>query len=568
MRSRSADYRFAPPPAIAAIAIAVVAAVHLYVAMGAAGPFFQADEVSMLGNARVIALGSADWQLAGAAYMPGLAVLLAPVWWLTSDPYVAYQAALLVGVALAVIAVWPLSRLARWAGATPTGSIVIAAVVMLAPARTVPSNYVLAETLLVITTSGCVLAAIRMQRRRSLGSALLFGFAVGSVVLSHGRGVAIALACGLWCLWWLTKDWRLALVAGSVATATSLGAYGALRWVESELYYAGDRVGSTFRNPWQGFGEVLGVGAGEAWYAVVAWPAVVLVGGALLARRGRFDTVPALLGGMTALSLALVVIQVSHDGVGSTFTRLDTWIYGRYLDHLFTVVAVIGLAALVRVRSWVLVASTLAAAVIIVTAFQFATVPRMVEGGYWIDVHIAGVSHLLSLDAIIEGRSEPWALFSLVAVVITALVLIASRIKYAGLLVLALLWVGISLANDASRVDPRDDYYRTNYRLGELLDSLPDNVPIGIDAQYPQSNNLITFWATPRPVGFVDISQGDPGVDVVLSPAFNPIPAEAGAWTVSGDYYGSFTYWVYPGSLFDDLSREGLLTPPPEADED
>ncbi|GIG54618.1 hypothetical protein [Demequina activiva] len=562
--TRQSDRAWVPPAWVAVASVLVAAAIHASVAWGSIGPIFGPDEIGTMGNGRVIADSGQNWSLIGNGYMPGVGLMLAPVWALTDDPFVVYQVALALGVATAVLSIWPLSNVARWAGASASGAVVIAAVISLAPARTIPSNYVMSENLLILVTASAVALAIRVLRSPTLLNAALFGLVAGAAPLAHGRGATVALACGLWCVWWLWRRAAVGLVAGIIATSVSAASYLLYRWITARLYYGDDRVadvlsGSESRT-WE---DVIASLAGVSWYAVAAWPAVAALGVLLLARRLRHDPIAWLVTGITTLAIVLTLTQMQRSPSEGPFTRLDTWFYGRYAEQAFVLLAVIGAAALVRVR-W----AALSAAVVLITAavsivFLVLTVPRMPVGGYFIDIHVPGVSHYLSLDTIIAGESEPWALICGATVLVALLVVIASWVRSAGILVLALYWGALSLANDATRIDPRDDYYRETAALGEASAYLPADVTVGADITYAEGTNFYVFWNTPRRLTLIAVGEGLPHPDVVLTTIGNPVPAQAGAKLLPEGDYAGLGYWIYPGDLQDSLSEAGLLVDAP-----
>src|SRR3954471_9270353 len=79
----------------ALVAVLVAVAAHVWVAASALHkgfPTFSYDEIDTLLVGRA-ALGIPSPQVAGAGYFPLSSILVSPVWWITSDPFVFYRVA-------------------------------------------------------------------------------------------------------------------------------------------------------------------------------------------------------------------------------------------------------------------------------------------------------------------------------------------------------------------------------------------------------------------------------------------------------------------------------------------
>lgn len=558
---RRSDYVWQPPRWLAGFAVAIATAVQGFVAWGSLAPVITRDEIGYLGASYLVGTGT-SLDLAGAGYMPGIGILLAPVWWFTQNPQVVYPVAIGLCVALALLAIWPLSKLARYAGATPTASVIMAAVVTIAPARTLSSNYVMSESLLLLVTATACVLAVKLSKRPTIATALLFGLSVGGVVLAHGRGVAFAVAAGLWCLLMLWSNVKVALIAGMTALASSVTAYGIYVWTSSQLYANDERVSSTFRslgerNP----SDFLGTLIGQSWYAVAAWPAVVVVGVALLIHRLRLNS-PALLIVISIVATMLfATIQLRH-GDGSGVPRTDLWVYGRYCDHLWTIVAVMGLAAITRVRWGAVSLSVLGATGVVCTMFLLVTVPQIPAYGYWVDVHVPGITHMLSLSLSVDEKPQPWLLLSVTVVLITALVLAAGAIRAAAVLTLALYFGLLSVSDDLVIVD-EDTPNRSYPGYSMFVRDFPENQKIGIDHRFGPNANLIIFGALPRESVWVDIQEIDPGTEVVYGGLVSKPLEASGARLYSPASTQLSSAWVFPGSLYDELEAHGHLAEPP-----
>lgn len=555
---------------LAVASVLTVAFLHAFAAWGGTEPVFRADEIGNIGNSHVIAHGGRDWILAGSGYMPGLGLLLAPVWWFTSNVTVVYIAGLVLGIAAAVLTVWPLSRIARAVGVPAHLAVVVASVVMFSPARTLGSNYVVGENVTTLAFAAAAAAAIAFARRPTVRLGVLTGMASAGVFLGHGRGIAVVVAAGIWALLLLRRAPRAAIALGISAAMGSVLAFALYRWVTGHLYWTDGRLEETFGGAGRSIADYLGTVMGLGWYATAAWPAIAIVGVLVIGRRSRRGYAGAFLLLSLVFTVALACVQLDKTGTVQSAPRLDTWIYGRYIDHVLTVIAVIGLGVLVRVRWPALGVVVTGIAAAVAAAFVLTTVPQMPVGGSWVDFHIAGVSHLLSLDAFAETRAEPWLLLTGAIVFITALVMVATVVRNLPALLLALYFAGLSIANDDYRVDIRDDRYRVwSSAVVPAIESVPDHATVGIDRDFGRFINVFAYFSTPRTIYLVDIVDGSPvdaagrvdSVDIVISHPLSEPLADLGARRIAGTDVAELTMWVFPGAVADELTAQGRLLP-------
>lgn len=555
--SRRADRVWDPPAWVAALAVLAVLAVHAAVAWGNVMPHFAADEVGMIGNSLVIGRGEAPWSLVGGSYAPGLAVLIAPAWWFTDDPIVVFKAAMTINVALAVLAVWPLSRVAVRAGIGPRAAVVAASAVMVAPAMTLSSNYVVAEHLVVAATALTVVTAFRLVERRGWWEVAAFGGAVGAVTLSHGRGLAIGAAAFVWAILLVRSLGMRALAAACAVAVASVGAYAVMRLVTAELYIADNRTSGTLDNITNiDLGRMTAVAIGQAWYVALAWPAVAVIGIAWLVRRpqpmsGRGFVV---LAGLAAGALSLTQsVDLPH-----TPPRLDVWVYGRYFDHIAVVCAVIGLALLLRVRWAGLAAAVIATTALLASAFMVLTVPRVPVGGWWVDLHIAGIAPFLNLENVYNGTPEAWGWLSLASVGFAAIVVAAAWIPGLPVVVLVLLWVMSGLGHDSGSLDVRgqgtNDMGRDPYHVGDL----PADAQVAFVVGTGLDANLITFLAHPREIARAAIDEAT-GYDAVIASFSDRRLADLGGRRYVPVANAMTTVWIMPGDIAAELDTQGLL---------
>lgn len=561
LTTKDPDWTFAPPKWVATVSVFVVAAVHIYVAWGGRGPVVVPDETGNLGNAHTLAGIEPTWTLAGSGYMPGLGILIAPLWWLTDDPMMVFQGGLAIVVALAIALVWPLARIARHFGASSTGAVVVASIVALAPARSIQSNYVMSESLLALTTALVVLCSIRLVRNpSSVTLSVVFGLVGSLPFLAHGRGLAVTIAAGLWLLWRARTNWRVSAIALAALMVGTFVWFLLYEWIVERLYWSDNRVSNSL----QGFGgtltEMMANIGGLAWYAVAAWPAVIAIAVIYLIFRSRSEPVAQLIVILVAGVFGMAVVSLSDPN--STLERIDSYVYGRYIENGLVVLAVIGISTMVRIKSRSLSLLSLVGAVLAVVVFQALTVPIIPVGGVWSDLHAAGVSHYLSRYNYANDIAEPWLLLSFVTLVLTVGVLVLSRFRGVAVWVLGGYFLFLSVANDDFRVDPWDDRVRTTDTIRELVLPLNQKIPIYFDANYGRLVNIYNFALSPQELRVLDLGDLPEDVTYLVSSIEAEDPFASGALPLDQLSPNGLAVWVYPGPELDRLTREGVILVP------
>jgi len=460
-----------------------------------------------------------------------------------------------------VVTIWPLSSIARRVGiASQPGSIVIASVVLLFPARTLPTNFLFAESLLTLVTAATFAVAYAVAQHATIRNSALLGLLAGLAFLSHGRAVALLAAVGVWMLIVAGSRWRLILAFLASSGVVSLGSWALFTYMTSQLYWNDQRLQNTFDSastltP----SDFLASVVGYAWYAMAAWPAVAIVGAAIVVKRGRHRHSPELLLALaiaTAVVLAIIQITPASNLVAP---RLDVWIYGRYLDPLFTVLAVIGVAILARVRDRVIPLVVLVASGAIGVAFLLLTVPRVPVGGFWVDAHVAGMSHLLSEANYLNGVSEPWGLLTVATIAIGTLLAMLGWMRFA-LPVLAVFALTLSLVTDATRIDTRNEPSRVSEEINEPLTVIPKGQAVAYNVDYGARVNFFAFAANPREIVPISLDGASGTYSAFYTGYADESPAKYGAKRlVASHFYYNTALWIFPGPLLDELDAKGLL---------
>lgn len=557
--ARRPDYDWRPPAWVPVVAVAIAAVVYSVVAWSARYPVIGLDEVIMVANSHVIAGEAGAWQLSGAGFMPGLALLLAPVWWFTDNAVVVYQVGIWITVGLALLAIWPLSAIAQRAGVSRRVGVVVSSVVVMAPARTLLSNYLLAESAMLVTTAALLVAAERLWSRRRDVDALLFGAATGAAVLTHGRGVATAVAAGLWALMLLRHDSRRGLIAGTSALLGSLAAYAMYRVVTGEALANDIRVNAVFDDlSGRDLGASLAGVVGQLWYATIAWPAVAVIGAIAVIRWRRTGGMMGFVLLAVPLALLLSAVQLNpRDGL----VRIDLWFYGRYMDNWWTILAVLGLALLVRVKWAAMSAVVVGVSGVLGLGMLLVTVRSFRPGGRWVDMHVLGLSPWLNIEAYAEGEPQSWTYIVLTGLALTVLVLAIALMRVWVIPTLAILWMWLSIAQDDQGIDPglgARNPAADHYSLGLI----PPDATVGIDKNLDATANLIAFAAYPRHVVKVDPAAPPDGVDVVYLLFLHTTEPPPGVTLLEPTRSQRFEAWIYPGALADRLAASGDLGPP------
>jgi len=552
---RRLDFAWSPPALVPVGAILILVAVHAWVAMSATHPVLALDEVVMLGNSRVLVGAAPTWQLAGAGFMPGLAILIAPLWWFLDDPSVVYRIGIVVAVLLNLAAVWPLSLILRRCGASATASVTVAAVVMVAPARSLISNYLVSESLFLLATCVLVLVAMRMAEEPNVRLALACGLAAGAVVLAHGRGVALAAALGIWLLTYI-RSHRVAAVVGAVSVAVGVAAaYMLYRAITATLVVHDLRMDETLGGLAHfDSGAFLATVIGQAWYASLAWPAIAYLGLGLIAFRARRPGVARFILIAVAVSIAFAAITLNTGVVG---VRQDAWYYGRYMDHLWTVLAAMGLVVAVRVRWWAASVAVAGATAAVAVLMLLVTVPRIDFTTLWVDMHVLGISPWLSINAFVNGEPQPWLMLCALSLVLTCVVLVLAWFRSASVVVLAVGWAALSVAHD-SVIDLRDGGRAADSNVGAIRD-LPASAEVAIDRDLGYIVNMFVFDGRTREVALIDVADRSGTLDVLYARPDDRRPRDDGALVFIPSLRTDAVAWVYPGPVFDELESAGQL---------
>ena len=561
----------AGPLAVAAavVAAATAVAVHLLAAWTPHGPVWTDDVIGVLATARLLAGVGEPFELAHMSYYPGWAIVLVPLWWLLDDPATVYRAAVLVSAMCGIVLMVPLAWLARRMGLTTPLAVVAAAVVTAAPGRTVMSSYAVTENFLTLMIAVTAVVAVRYGSWPALSRAILFGACAGAVFVVHGRAVGVL---GMACVWFaadvLRGRARTALPGLAAALLVAGSGFALHLWVSGQIYDSAvgreSNALSAFAvlRPW----TVAMSAAGQSWYPAAAWLSLPFLGLWYVVHRCRREGIRGAGIGWWGLGVFVASVVITVPPIAKAFNRgsgrVDIAAYGRYLEPVVTVLALVGLAYLVRGASrrsvWVVAALTAG----IGAFFLLWAVPQINRGGWWGPINMAGLMGRPWPPQLDPGPA-PWPVFTLTAVVATVAYVVLRR--HAWLLLVPLLGY-FALSSTLAQ---------TRY-LGELnvgLGEAPDLVEV-VEGMDPQTlsydtfgadwvgQNSFQFWLADRDVEVFNSSIERAPTDLVIARRHWVAGDRQGAVQLAGSRRDE-SLWVMPGDLAERLDAQGTLDPVP-----
>lgn len=579
--------------ALSVVAPLVTLAVHAYVVWGTKWPAFPFDEVSLLQMSRMIAGDETPALVRGPGYFPGWSVVIAPVWWFTQNPSVAYQASLWIGVGVSMITIWPLSRVLTRYGLAVAPSVVVASFVMLLPARAVQADFSMSERLLVLALVGAFLAAQRLVERPTVVRHLVFAVALGLMLFTHVRMLVVIAAAVVWLVMRLVRPPRVPTIVGIVGV---LAAGYLANWAGRAMNEA--LMGRPFTQGDSLMDKVaasrpslfLRVGIGQSWYQSLASYGIVLVGVlvvlVLVWRQLRRLEVAAdtfLLGSTVAIVL-ISMAQWANDYLlfDNPWVRLDAWVYGRYIDPLATILTGVGAAFLLRGISRAMTRWVFGLTIVTALAAIAVLTPQVPTWGFVTPAHIPGV---LAWEPLLPHRPWPredWIIPSLtnanriwiIAPLCVLLVLtLAKLLRRRGVLLAGLLCVLAAVGTVVATPRTHAFHERESGYVGFVeqvqsinrLDPQPyignaqDFCPRGGNAS-AVADNYFGYGALPSILRGISADQSVT-TDIVIACNDWMRGRRIGALPVKGVGHLDSRIWILPGSLQDELARQGRLDP-------
>ena len=339
----------------------VQAGLRAWFSRGQVVPLSNPDESAYLIAARVLAGGPAADFSYSTLYQGGYPLLLAPVFWFTTNALTVYRAVMLINAAISAL-VMPLAYVAgRRLALNRTAAYVVAMVTALVPAGVFYAEYAMSDAIfpvlvlawLLATHSWLTARTARGQYAAAAGSALLAGYAYAV----HSRGIVMIagyLAVGVLVAWRRLAPRRTVAVA-AVALAASAGAGWLLdRYLSSRIYPEGTRSLSgemtTRLHSVIGAINVFEMAAGQMWRLVLdGWglPGIGLFAAVAVIARRRYRRDLRI---MAALAVAVTLVTAATAPAALPPNQSQTWASGRYLDGFIVVFFLVGTVVLLRAR--------------------------------------------------------------------------------------------------------------------------------------------------------------------------------------------------------------------------
>ncbi|MFI7461610.1 hypothetical protein [Nonomuraea sp. NPDC049646] len=353
-------------------------ALRLWLFRQHAGPVANPDETGYLIAARWLAGGPGADLTGFTFYQGGYALLLAPVFWFTSDPAVAYRLVVAVGSMVAAGA-FPLAYLLlRRLGTGPRAAMAAAFAGGLSPSLLLFSGLALADAVLPTLILAWLVALHDLVARGSVRAGALAGGLAGYAMAVHLRGTVVLAVTLLAMAGMLIARRRGAAgtffacrrgaAAGLVAALAAAGAATVLNRALSAALYPGgprdlsgllaERVSGLDGQAW-----ALAGAAGQLWYLIAATWGLAGVGlaGAVAVVARRSTPGPRRVLAAVLLATTLGIAYASSAALPDEH-RIGNYAYGRYLACVALAWTLAGLLVLARAGRGAVVRHALAAA--------------------------------------------------------------------------------------------------------------------------------------------------------------------------------------------------------------
>jgi hypothetical protein len=320
------------------------------------------DEPAQLAMARWISGGTRWNMFDSSSWRPGMAVLMAPLFWFTDDWELITHGGLLICAALGGVGAVLLARLAtRLTRLSPTMCILFSAAIALAPASLSATAFVWAEALVTVTFLGCVTLVLRFYDEPRLMTGVWATVVAACGLTSHSRlmplvptvAVLLIFRCALDRAWM-----RAVLLAISAAVTTALS-FAFAQVVYSAVWDdpASTNTVGTIIKRLPKLDDNGRSAVGQIWYQLAATAGLTAIGAGVLVirslrrRRERGSEHAVVTRDARLLVLMVAPLVLASIVFMSGRTRTDHRIYGRYNDAVLWPVLIIALAWLVQLRT-------------------------------------------------------------------------------------------------------------------------------------------------------------------------------------------------------------------------
>lgn len=571
---------------LAVVMPVVAAAVSIAVAWNADNPSFPFDEIDQLQMSRLLA-GLDVPKVTGGGYYPLWSFLIAPLWWILRDPFAVYAAALAIGIVVGLATILPLTLLARRLRLSTAQGVVVASIAVTMPSIALQSDYALSERLLFLILSVAVLTAWRLWERPTHLRAVVFAVTVAALYFTHVRVLTVVLASALWLVLFALRNWRVAITGLVVLIVTAAGADVVARELNVLLlgdFAQGENLLETLRATRPSL--LLRSAIGQAWAQLVGSFGLAAVGLVALLRWTWQELRHLRAGRATyvlAITLALFLLTtIKWASEYHLFTRpwrrIDTWLYGRYIDPVTLILVVIALAVIIRGirRSTVAWAGVVSLLLILPAVLWVGRDAPL--WAYRTPAHIGGVMPwwwLLPDSPPVQPGEIPtlwndgrfWVVASIATLLVLAVVFLLRRWGTIVVVLLAAAFtVATLVADQASNAfhDLEGAPPAAVQPLREALDGSGATVAFdmgcsGNGARDAIALNYYGYWLLPTVVSTFDASAGPGEADLIISCEEAPTPEVAGATLLPDSAFFDRAVWVRDGAIADELRGEGIL---------
>ena len=582
--------------AVASVALTLL--LHSLVARGARTPSFPFDEIVLLQYAKFLAGNGMTTPPRGAGYFPAWSFFMAPVWWVTEDPQVAYRLAIGIGVIAALVTIWPLARLVTRIGLSMPQAVVVASIVMSLPARTVQSGYVTSEKLLFLVLVGTMLAAVRYWERPTILRAVVFALVAAALAATHARAAALLIACVIWLLCMMLRSWRSSLVGLAVLAPLGYLAFwsgGLMNQFLGGGFSQGSKLVDNYLESRPSI--ILRAVIGQAWeqtagsFGLVAVGLVVLL--VLVWRELRHERAigpVCLLGAMLLGVVVLSIGQWSNEYAmyHAEWRRLDAWLYGRYIDPVASLLVALGLGVLIRGAARFLLPTALGLTSVLMAVTVFWLAPHAPTWGYVTPAHIPGVMAWFwalpvghgpetwpwGLIPSFTNENRFWLLASLPPLVLLGVLTALGALRERGTAILLGVLLVAGSAATLSATQATDHFQQIEGGRPALADEInrlqaehDGQLTIEFDRSCTPglSNNAVVqnklaYWIHPTTMGLT-MDRNVSKAQITLGCDIWPEGTQKGARLLSGAESYGYHAWVNPGPLQDQLAEQGRLEP-------
>lgn len=511
-------------------------ALHLWLSRHVPGPSLLWDGQGYLGTARWLAGVDVPYLGDLVFYHAGYPLLLAPVFRTLSSPAAMFQGALVVNAVAASATFLVLVQLGRSAfGLTRPRALGLAGVASVYPAVLLQSGFEWAESVFVLTFSGCALLAWHFLRRRTATAATALGVATAFLYAVHPRGLGMVVATGGLLAVVAVHDRHraraaltglVALVGGLLVTTTVHAASRAALWAADT---GPASVGLVERLADPGTWPELALrAAGQLWYLGVVSLGLAVLGVAFLASLAAGREAPPdddvgpsrrllagyLLATMATMAFSSVVQITSH-------TRVDHLVYGRYNEGFLPVLLVAGGAWLLGPASARRRLTTALATVTGIALLAAVVVAGNGPGAFSGDVAGINVLGALMMDRVDPDHLDIVVVTMVALIAVIALAVVSVRRPAVAATLVAVAYLASAVDLERRVTVPMAEVANGTYVLAPQVERFaPPGVPVSYDlaAHDLLAANRYQFQLLGRPFAFFDSAAGEePTSGVVIA---------------------------------------------------